>query len=69
MLSLVESVLFFLPVFLIINVVAAVPGRPDVRTAVKAGLRHFAIGTLTLIVSCAVLHLLMSWLISRPPLW
>jgi hypothetical protein len=69
MLSFWESFLLFLPVFLVVNLVAAVPGRADLRDAARAGLRTFVVGTVVLIVVSTILFFLMGWMITRPPLW
>ena len=61
--------LLFLPLFLVINLVAAVPGREDLKDVVKVGFRHFNVGTVTLIVISVVLYFLMGWLIDIEPLW
>jgi hypothetical protein len=63
------SFVLFLVIFLVINLVAAVPGRATVREITRAGLRHFVVGTVIVVVSCVVLYFLMNWLISLPPLW
>ena len=67
--SLLESILFFLPLFLVVNLVAAVPGRDELKNAMRVGFRHFVTGTLILFVGCAAFYWLMEWLISIPPLW
>ena len=61
--------LLFLPLFLVINLVAAVPGRTDLKEIAKVGMRHFYAGTATLIVVSIVLYFLMGWLIDIEPLW
>ena len=61
--------LLFLPLFLVINLVAAVPGREDLKDVVKVGFRNFYVGTVTLIVISVVLYFLMGWLIDIEPLW
>ena len=69
MISLGMSILLFLPIFLAVNIVAALPGRTSIRTAVRVGARHFAYGTVIIFAASALLHFLMVWLLSRPPLW
>lgn len=59
----------FLVIFLVINLVAAAPGRPEIRDVVRVGLRHFVMGSVIIIVASAALYFLFNWLISRPPLW
>lgn len=61
--------LLFLPLFLVINLVAAVPGREDLKDVAKVGIRHFYLGTTTLVVVSCVLYFLMGWLIDIEPLW
>ncbi|NRA95803.1 MAG: hypothetical protein HRU14_06290, partial [Planctomycetes bacterium] len=50
--------LLFLPLFLVINLVAAVPGRADLKDVAKVGFRHFYTGTAMLIGTSAVLYFL-----------
>lgn len=69
MIPLWVSFLLFLPIFLAVNLIAAIPGRADLKEALRVGLRHFLYGTLIVVVSCVVLHYLMVWLIARPPLF
>lgn len=65
----VESFLLFLPLFLAVNIVAAAPGRESLRDILRAGLRHFVIGTVILVAASAGIYLLMEWVLSRPPLF
>lgn len=69
MISLWMSIVLFLPVFLAINLAAAIPGRPVLRDALRIGFRHFVVGTAVIFAGSAALHFLMEWLIRRPPLW
>lgn len=69
MLSIWVTALLFLPVFLVINLVAASPGREDLRAIARLGFRHFVIGTVAVFAGSAVLYFLMNWLISIRPLW
>lgn len=61
--------LLFLPLFLVINLVAAVPGRDDLKDVVKVGFRHFYAGTTALVVVSAVLYFFMGWVITSEPWW
>lgn len=67
--STILNILLFIPVFLIVNIVAAVPGRRDLREALRVGIRHFVYGTVALLAAGGVLFLLMEWLTRRTPLW
>ena len=69
MISLGMSILLFLPIFLVVNLVAAMPGRESIRTAVRVGVRHFVYGTVIIFAASALLHFLMVWLLNHPPLW
>jgi hypothetical protein len=61
--------LLFLPLFLLVNFVAAVPGRKDLKEAMRVGFRHFVVGTIVLIVAGTLLFLLMDWFTRRTPTW
>ena len=61
--------LLFIPLFLVINLVAAVPGRSDLKDVAKVGFRHFYTGTAMLIGASTVLYFLLGWLIGIEPLW
>lgn len=63
------SWLLFIPLFLVINLIAAVPGRDDLREVVKVGVRHACVGAIALIVISAVLYFLMGWILTTEPLW
>ena len=61
--------LLFIPLFVVINLVAAVPGRSDLREVVRVGMRHAIVGAVTLIVVSFVLYFLMGWVIGTQPWW
>jgi len=69
MISLWLSILLFLPIYLGVNLVAAVPGRGSLREAARVGFRRFLWGTLIIFAGTLILHLLLVWMLSRPPLW
>ena len=69
MTSLPVTILLFLPVFLAVNIAAAIPGRADLKDAVRVGMRHFLYGTVIIAAGTVLLHLLMVWLLDREPLW
>jgi len=69
MLDITTALLLFLPLFLVVNLLAALPGRRDLREVVKVGLRHTGLGAAVLIGVCIACHFLFGWLLSRPPLW
>ena len=67
--SLGLAFILFVPVFLAINVLAAIPGRDDLRQALKVGVRHFAIWSAVLIGAAIVLDLLILFLKGTHPLF
>ena len=64
-----QSCLLFFPLFLAINLVAAVPGRESLKEAVRIGVRHTIVGTTVLVVVSTVLFFFMSWMSGLEPLW
>ncbi|HMS16794.1 MAG TPA: hypothetical protein PKA37_08125 [Planctomycetota bacterium] len=67
--STLVNFLLFLPLFLLVNMVAAVPGRRDLKEAARVGFRHFVVGTVVLLIVGTALFLLMAWFTRRTPLW
>lgn len=67
--SFFASFLWFLPLFFVVNVLAAVPGRDDLGEAVKVGLRHFIVGTLGIWGAALAIHYGVGFLIDMPPLF
>jgi hypothetical protein len=68
-LSLGASILLVIPVMLVISLVGAAPGKPDLQTAFRAGVRQFIVGTLSLLVGALLFSLLAGSLLGRPPLF
>jgi len=61
--------LLFIPLFVVINLIAAVPGRDDLKDAVRVGLRHAGQGVVALVGISFVLYFLMSWVLTSEPWW
>ena len=69
MITLWENILFFIPVFFAVNLLAAIPGQDDLGLAIRAGVRNFIVGSGFMAGGCALLYFVFEWLLSRPPLW
>lgn len=67
--DLLHSAMLFIPLFLVVNLIAAAPGRDDLKDAVRVGLRHSLFGTVALVVISTVLYFLMGWIIDSRPWW
>jgi hypothetical protein len=67
--SLWMTIALFIPVFLVLELVSAAPGRPDLDQAVRHGLRNFGRHLVYLVLICAGLHVFTNFMVSRPPLW
>lgn len=69
MIDLGLSIALFLPLFLVVNVLAAIPGRRDLGAAIRLGVRHAVVGSLVLTAVCVVCYFAFGWLLVNPPLW
>jgi hypothetical protein len=67
--SLGAMILLFLPVFLVLELVSAAPGRMDLGMVARHGVRNFGRHLVILIVVCVGLHLFTEFMIDRAPLW
>jgi hypothetical protein len=63
------TVALFLPVFLVLELISAAPGRPDLDQAIRHGLRNFGRHFVYLVIICAALHFLTNFMVGRAPLW
>jgi hypothetical protein len=68
-LSLWTTIALFLPVFLVLELVSAAPGRPDLDQVVRHGLRNFGRHLVYLALICAALHFFAEFMVRRNPLW
>jgi hypothetical protein len=67
--SLALTFVLFLPVFLVLELVSAAPGRPSLDQVVRHGLRNFGRHLVYLVLICAGLHFFTSFMVKVPPLW
>lgn len=67
--ALLTTIALFLPAFLVLELVSAAPGRPDLDMVMKHGLRNFGRHVVYLVLICAGLHFVSEFLVRRPPLW
>jgi hypothetical protein len=67
--SLGTTIALFLPAFLVLELVSAAPGRPDLDQVMRHGLRNFGRHLVYLVLICAGLHFFAEFMVSRPPLW
>lgn len=66
MISVTEHVLLFLPLFLAVNLCAAIPGRVGLREILRQALRNFLFGTGLMVACVVIFYLFFNWL-SAPP--
>jgi hypothetical protein len=67
--SFAVTVALFLPVFLVLELVSAAPGRPDLDEVIRHGLRNFGRHLVYLVAICAALHFFTSFMVRTSPLW
>lgn len=67
--SLWATIALFLPVFLVLELVSAAPGRPDLDQVIRHGLRNFGRHLVYLVAICAALHFFTVFMVNRAPLW
>jgi hypothetical protein len=67
--SLWTTIALFLPAFLVLELVSAAPGRPDLEQVVRHGLRNFGRHVVYLALICAALHFFSELMVRRSPLW
>ena len=69
MLPLWASILLFFPVFLVICMVCALPGKVSIQEARRAGLRQFLVGSAWMLFGSLAFSLISKWFLGRAPLW
>jgi hypothetical protein len=67
--SLGTTIALFLPAFLVLELLSAAPGRPDLDQVMRHGLRNFGRHVVYLVLICAGLHFFAEFMVRRPPLW
>jgi hypothetical protein len=67
--SLWVTIALFLPAFLVLELVSAAPGRPDLDEVMRHGCRNFGRHVVYLVLICAGLHFFSEFMVRRPPLW
>jgi hypothetical protein len=67
--SLGATIALFLPVFLVLELISAAPGRKDLDQVVRHGLRNFGRHVVYLVLICAGLHFFTEFMVHRAPLW
>ena len=67
--SLIHALLLFLPLFIVVNLVASVPGREDLSQALRIGLRHTLKGLAIFVLATVAVHFVLGWGIDHGPLF
>jgi hypothetical protein len=67
--SLWATIALFLPVFLVLELVSAAPGRPDLDQVLRHGFRNFGRHVVYLAIICAGLHFFSEFMVRHSPLW
>ena len=69
MIGLGTTIALFIPVFLVLELLTAAPGRRELRDVVRVGVRSFGRHLVYIALGCAALHFLTEFMHGRAPLW